>query len=465
MQSADPEDTIAAIATPSGAGGIGIIRISGARAFSVLKTLFRPKSASCSFLSHRLYYGHIHHPRDGKILDEVMAVIMRAPQSYTREDVAEIHCHGSSRILQDILELMVSQEGVRLAAPGEFTKRAFLNGRIDLTQAEAVIDILSAKTRKGIDLAQAQLSGSLYQRLDTVRQSLVSMRAVVEVAIDFPDEDVDIVNTQSLAAQVESQVIQPLEKLLANVSQARLFREGISLVIAGRPNVGKSSLLNALLQEDRALVASIPGTTRDYIEEVLDIEGVPVRLFDTAGIRLGADTLEELGIQKAKDLINLADLVLFLVDASMPITEEDRLLFADVADKPVILVFNKVDLCDAGQCVSDLCIEADIIDKVQVSARQQYGIDDLKSAIVREIFSGQSQWEEEGCAPNLRHQDALQRAVAAARQIVTTLRFGVSNDLLAVDLQDCLNALGDIVGETTPDDVLDLVFERFCLGK
>jgi len=456
------DQTIAAISTPPGAGGIGIIRISGPLALQLVQLLFTPKNPDCSFRSHQFYYGHIHHPEDGRILDEVMVVLMKAPHSYTREDVVEIHCHGSYLVLQNILDLIV-MKGAVLAEPGEFTKRAFLNGRIDLTRAEAVIDILSAKTRKGVDLAQEQLSGRLYRRIEPIQQSLVSMKATVEVAIDFPDEDIDIVDTGAMVKQLSSEVMEPLERLLANVPQGRLYREGISLVIAGRPNVGKSSLLNTILQEERALVTAIPGTTRDSIEEIIDINGVPVRIIDTAGIRSGAGEVEELGISRAKDLINTADLVLFLVDASTVLTDEDRSLFHDVAHKPVLTVVNKVDISSPERL--DISSLGEVAQIVEISAKEQLGIDSLKAAIFQKITSDSEQWDEGGCTPNMRHQVALKGANSAAVRILETLQAGQTNDLIAVDLQECLNCLGEIVGETTTDDVLDVVFEQFCLGK
>ena len=460
MNLSNVEETIAAISTPPGAGGIGIIRMSGAQSLSILQLLFTPKDSSCTYRSHQLYYGHIHHPEDGKILDEVMAVIMKGPQSYTREDVVEIHCHGSFLILQIILDIIVSN-GAGLAAPGEFTKRAFLNGRIDLTQAEAVIDILSAKTRKGVDLAQEQLSGRLYRLIEPIQKRITTMRAVVEVAIDFPDEDIDIVDIDQMTSELTVDVIAPLNKLLGNVSQGRLYREGISLVIAGRPNVGKSSLLNTILQEERALVTSIPGTTRDSIEEIIDVGGVPVRIIDTAGIRSNAGEVEELGIIRAKELINKADLVLFLLDGSVPVTDEDKSLYQEVAHKPVLAVINKIDL-GRNYKIDSLEITGD---PVEISAKNQQGIDTLKDAIFNKIISGKEQWEEDACSPNVRHQVALKKAMLAAERVLSTLQMGLTNDLIAVDLQECLDCMGEIVGETTTDDILDVVFEQFCLGK
>jgi tRNA modification GTPase len=462
MENSPENDTIAAISTPPGAGGIGIIRMSGTLSLSVLQSIFAAKDSSCRFDSHHFYYGHIQRENNGKILDEVLAVFMASPRTYTREDVVEIHCHGSYLVLQNVLELILEQ-GVRLADPGEFTKRAFLNGRIDLTRAEAVIDVLAAKTRKGVDLAQEQLSGALYERIEPVRASLLNMRAIIEVAIDFPDEDVDIISEYDLLARIEKEIEKPVHSLLQQAEQGKIYRDGITVVIAGLPNVGKSSLLNTILQENRALVTEIPGTTRDSIEEYVDICGMPVRLIDTAGIREKADEVEELGIRRAKELINLADLVLFMVDASKPLSEDDIQLYRSVSHKPTLIVINKVDL--AGHDRVDVGRLAANCETVPVSASEQYNIDSLKEKIFKSIATGVDQWEEGGCAPNLRHKIALKKALDACRRAADTLSGGLSIDLIAVDLQDCLDHLGDIVGVTTTEDILDVIFEEFCLGK
>ncbi len=456
--------TIAAISTPPGSGGIGIIRISGGEALAHLQIIFQPLGADCPFASHRLYYGHIVHPQSRKILDEVLAVFMAAPNTYTREDVVEIHCHGNYLALQSILELLLSL-GVRLADPGEFTKLAFLNGRIDLTQAEAVIDILSARTRKGMDMALDQLGGSLYHRVDLIRASLVRMRAIVEVAIDFPDEDVEIVNYPQLLQQLAEEILSPVERLLAQADEGKIFREGISVVIVGLPNVGKSSLLNTLLQEERALVTAIPGTTRDTIEEYLDINGVPVRIVDTAGFRQDADEVEALGLERARKQIDQADLVLFMLDAARGVEEEDVQLFATVKHKPLLLLANKVDIAEPQGSVEEFASRNDTLPYVQISAKQQQNIDVLKDAIFDTVVGGKEQWQEEGCAPNIRHKDSLQRALEAALRLEEGLQMSITSDLLAIDLQECLDQLNAIVGVTTTEDVLDVIFEQFCLGK
>ncbi len=456
--------TIAAISTPPGSGGIGIIRVSGGDALSHLRAIFLPHATSCSFDSHHLYYGKIVHPESQKVLDEVLVVYMAAPKTYTREDVVEIHCHGNYLALQSILELLLFL-GVRLAEPGEFTKLAFLNGRIDLTRAEAVIDILSARTRKGMDMALDQLGGSLYDRVDQIRASLVRIRAIVEVAIDFPDEDIDIVDHSALLTQLSEEITSPLERLLAQADQGKIFREGISVVIVGLPNVGKSSLLNTLLQEERALVTSIPGTTRDTIEEYLDINGVPVRIVDTAGIRQNADEVEAMGIERARKQIEQADLVLFMLDAARGVEEEDKLLFNSVNHKPLLLLSNKADIADQQNSVEQFIRDYEDLPFVEISAKQHQNIDLLKDTIFDTVVGSKDQWQEEGCAPNIRHKDALQRAVGAATLLQEGLEMSTTSDLLAVDLQECLDQLNVIVGVTTTEDVLDVIFEQFCLGK
>ncbi|MDJ0622781.1 MAG: tRNA uridine-5-carboxymethylaminomethyl(34) synthesis GTPase MnmE [Desulfocapsaceae bacterium] len=455
--------TVAAISTPPGAGGIGIIRMSGPTSLQVLRSIFRPHSSKCEFRSHTLYYGNIVAPQSGKLLDEVLVVFMQSPKTYTREDVVEVHCHGSFLVLQNILECILEQ-GVELAEPGEFTKRAFLNGRIDLTKAEAVIDILAAKTRKGVDLAQEQLAGALYQRVESIRQVLTEMRAVIEVALDFPDEDVEIVDLDALVTRLNEEVAAPIDKLIRSADQGRIYREGVAVVIVGRPNVGKSSLLNSILQEERALVTEIPGTTRDSIEEHVDIGGLPVRIADTAGIREGADEVEELGIQRARRLVNQADIVLFMIDGAAGVCEEDRQLFATVANKPAIILINKIDLLGEDEEV-ELGFFPNEIPRVLLSAKEQSGMAELRQTLFMAVTGGKDQWQEEGCAPNLRHKNSLVKARSACRRIVEGLDLGVTSDLLAVDLQECLDQLGDIVGQTTTEDILDVIFEQFCLGK
>lgn len=456
-------DTIAAIATAPGTGGIGIIRISGPESAAILHRLFTPFRPHQTFQTHKLYYGTIS-DCNGAVLDEVLAVFMQAPHTYTREDVVELHSHGSYLVLQAILSEVLAA-GARAADAGEFTKRAFLAGRIDLTRAEAVIDLLQARTSGGVRLAVDQLQGALFEQITAIRDALVDILAVVEVAIDFPDDDVEILQVDQLLAKLREQVDRPLEKLIGLADQGKVIREGVNVVIAGRPNVGKSSLLNGLLREDRALVTEIPGTTRDTIEELISVRGIPVHLVDTAGIRAHGNFVEELGIERARRKLQEADLILFVVDATVPVTELDRELYRFLEDKKRIVVLNKLDI--AGDVQADRVgqeFSADV--QVRIAAREGMGLDDLLDAIYREILGkGDEMIEQLSCAPNLRHKMILEKTRAACWQLRESLQLGAPADLVAVDLQAALDHLGDIVGLTTPDDVLDALFSRFCIGK
>lgn len=458
------EATIAAIATPPGAGGIGIIRISGPQSQAILQQLFQPKNPPSKFLSHRLYFGAIVHPQTRAAIDEVLAVYMRAPQTYTREDVVEIHGHGSYLLLQEILAQIVTFPATRLAEPGEFTKRAFLNGRIDLTQAEAVAELLGAKTKEGAGLAVSQLRGGLQGEIWKIRDALVAVRAIMEVAIDFPDEEVEILDIPALTARLVREVQEPLARLLARAEGGKIIREGVSVVILGRPNVGKSSLLNCLLREDRAIVTELPGTTRDTIEECLDIKGVPVRIVDTAGIRETVEAVEEIGIRRARQKLGEADLVLLVLDGVEGLQAEDRTLFAVAADKKVVVVVNKIDRAPS----LDLALYAEAFPGtpvVAISAVTGAGVHNLEEAVYEAATGGHGLQEPGVAAPNVRHAAALQRALVAVQQVGEGLAADLPPDLLAIDLQAALAFLGDIVGETTTDDVLDMIFAEFCLGK
>lgn len=457
-------DTIAAIATPPGIGGIGIIRISGPGALFILRRLFRPYKTHQTFNSHTLYFGTVTN-RDGRVLDEVLAVYMRSPNTYTREDVVELQSHGSYLVLNAILA-EVLHNGARPAEPGEFTKRAFLAGRIDLTQAEAVIDLLQAKTDTGLELAIGQLQGEMYRRVEKIRDALVNILAVLEVAIDFPDDEVELVDHHHMVVQISDQVEKPLAELIGLSERGKIIREGIQLVIAGLPNVGKSSLLNALLREERALVTPVPGTTRDTIEECIAINGVPVRLVDTAGIREHAESVEEMGIQRARQKMREADLVLFLVDASSPLIEQDKQLYDSIGDIKRIVVLNKMDI--AGREVVDSLEKIYSGDRiVRISARHHQGLTDLQDVIYTSIVGENSLLSERcSCAPNIRHRTVLEQSLAAVRRLREGFQTGgVTADLAALEVQTALDYLGDIVGLTTADDVLDRIFAEFCIGK
>ncbi len=457
-------DTIAAIATAPGTGGIGIIRISGPQARDILGAMFRPfrVGADPTRESHKLHYGTVV-DRGGRVLDEVLAVFMKAPATYTREDVVELHSHGSYLVLQAILAEVLAL-GARPAEPGEFTKRAFLAGRIDLTRAEAVIDLLQARTASGVDLAMGQLQGRLQERVEAVRQGLTEILAILEVAIDFPDEDVEILDSGHLLERLARDVEAPLDRLLALADQGKVLREGISVVIAGRPNVGKSSLLNELLQEQRALVTEVPGTTRDTIEEMISIHGIPVHLVDTAGIRAHDDLVEGLGIERARRKMDEADLVLFLVDAGTGLTAQDRELYDSVAGRDHIVVLNKTDIAPPDH-LDTLEREFAGVDVVRISCRRQEGIEGLRETMFRHMLGEDALEERPACAPNLRHRAVLAKCRDACRRLRQALQAGAPADLLAVEVQSALDHLGDIVGITTPEDVLDTIFSRFCIGK
>jgi tRNA modification GTPase len=458
------EPTIAAIATPPGAGGIGVIRVSGSRSLAILRQLFRSQHAHSEFTSHRMYYGWLLHPETGMPIDEVLAVHMRAPHTYTREDVAEIHCHGSFLVVEQILAAVVAA-GARLAEPGEFTKRAFLNGRIDLTRAEAVLELLEARTAKSLSLALGQLQGRLHEKVAQIRQGLLDIRAIVEVAIDFPEEDVEILNPADLRRQLHDRIVTPLAELVASAEQGRVFREGVAVVILGRPNVGKSSLLNTLLQEERAIVTAIPGTTRDTIEELLDIKGLPVRIIDTAGIREATEAVEEIGIRRARQKLAAADLVLLLLDGSELPGEPDRLLFESIGAKPLIIVINKMDITPEKHLAAyRLAFSEQRL--ITISATTGDGVEVLLDAIYAAATNDPKGGDPaHACVPNLRHQASLKRALASTRGIMEGLSAVLPPDLLAIELQTALDHLGDIIGETTTEDVLDTIFERFCIGK
>lgn len=457
------EPTIAAIASPPGPGGIGVIRISGSNSLAILETIFSPSRPITSFSSHRLYYGWINDPEADRPIDEVLAVYMAAPHTYTREDVVEIQCHSSYLVMERILALVLRLDAV-LADPGEFTKRAFLNGRIDLSQAEAVIELLDASTSQGLDMALVNLQGGLQQDVTAIQQVLVGMRAVVEVAIDFPDDDVEILDAAEMQEQLQGEVIDPLAGLIAVSDQGRIFRDGVSVVILGRPNVGKSSLLNALLREERAIVTAIPGTTRDTIEEVVNIKGMPVRIVDTAGIRNDAGEVEEIGIERARRKMAEADFIFYLVDGSVPLSPDDHLLYDAVRDKSVILVVNKVDVAPADSDEIAAVFPEDL-PRVAISATRGDGLAELEQQFFDLVTQGQP-WEPgHGSVPNVRQQASLERTLVDSRRLSDGLSHNVSADLLAVDLQAALDNLGDIVGETTTEDVLDMIFTRFCIGK
>ncbi len=468
--------TIAAIATPRGSGGIGIIKISGKDAVSVAETIFVPKperrktsevfktSEVPAFSSHHLYYGHIKNPETENIIDEVLLTVMYAPHSYTGEDVAEIQAHSGPVALRAILELVLSH-GARLAEPGEFTKRAYLNGRIDLTQAEAVIDLINARSDKALQIASSQIRGELKNCIESIRDTMLHILAEIEAAIDFPDDVENTVQIESLTETIQKQVIERLNYLIRQYQDAHFLRDGLNVVIVGKPNVGKSSIMNCLLKKDRAIVTSVPGTTRDVIEESLNIEGIPLIISDTAGLHESDDPVETVGMNKTRETLANADMILFIIDVSRSLTDEDYAVYNAIADKKHILVMNKSDLIKDE---SELKIPDNWNNlwRVKTSALYKTGIDELKSFIVK--VSADTSFgidEESGIIPNLRHKTALEKSLRASFTMIEGIKTGIPFELISMDIQDSIDALGEIIGVTARDDLLDQIFSRFCIGK
>lgn len=460
-------DTIAAIATSLGEAGIGIVRISGSQAISIADQIFTAKGKKkiADMKGFQLRYGRVIDLEQNTI-DEVLVALMRAPKSYTGEDVVEIQCHGGIVVQKKILDLVLSL-GARLAQPGEFTKRAFLNGRIDLSQAEAVIDIIRSKTETGLDLAVQQLEGSLSRRIKTAREQLYNIIVRVEASIDFPEDDIPEVEYQEMA-EILHKIKKEIDNLIKTADEGKVFREGIKTVITGKPNVGKSSLLNRLLDENRALVTDIPGTTRDVIEEVLNLNGIPFRLLDTAGIHRAKDQVEQLGVARALELISEADLVLHVLDISRSIEPEDKELLNLTAEKKRIIVINKTDLPAKWQGADYLFNNAYVKENtpiVEISLTED-SLDLLTDKIVGLVMSGiVSPGQESAVTIRARHKQALVEAQHDLQQAIDTLDKGLPVDLISIGLYGALEHLGEITGETVRDNIIEQIFAQFCIGK
>lgn len=453
------DDTIAAIATPLGEGGLAVIRISGPQALAVTDQCFFPvgkNSAKASAAnSHTLHYGEV--LRAGRRVDEVLCAVMRAPRTYTREDVVEITCHGGILSTKAVLDTVL-ECGARLAQPGEFTKRAFLNGRLDLTQAEAVLDVIHSRTELALAAANEQLAGKLGQRINQLRDDLMHVLAHVEAHIDFPDEDIAPDTREALEAKLD-RGLAFMDDLLATANEGQILRRGIRAAIIGRPNAGKSSLLNQLLGHNRAIVSPIPGTTRDTIEETANIRGLPVVFVDTAGLREAHDEIELEGIRRSHESLARAELVLHVLDAAEALTPADEKYLAEFAGKKRILVENKSDL------PRKLELPAAAETQVPVCCTTGAGIEALKDAIKSLVWSGEVRAEMLPVMINARHQDALRRARASTALTLEALRADLTLDLVAVDLHAAVNAVGEIVGKTATEDLLDSIFSQFCIGK
>ena len=452
-------DTIAAISTPKGEGGIAIIRISGDKSFEILDKIFVKKNPNANLGFYKLNYGFI---KDGeKTVDEVMAVRLKAPKSYTCEDIVEINCHGGTLVSEKVLELVL-RNGARHAESGEFTKRAFMNGRIDLSQAEAVMDIIQGKTEKSVSLSLDQLRGDLRDKVNQFKKALLDITAHVNVVLDYPEEGIDDPLPAELRNNLEK-VYEEANRLIDSYDTGKKIKEGIKTVIVGKPNVGKSTLLNALLHEERAIVTHVAGTTRDVIEEIINIKGVPLVLVDTAGIRKTDDIVENIGVEKSKQFIGKADLVLLVLDASKKLETEDIEVITKIKEnnKKVIVLLNKIDLNKkinlAGHNLENI---------VEISAKDNIGIEDMQekiySYIVEEDVENSS---EKLIITNIRHKTALEKTKDAIKNIFETIDMGLPMDLISVDLKEALDSLSEITGEISSEDILDHVFGNFCVGK
>lgn len=452
------DDTIAAIATPIGQGGIGIVRLSGPQALAIARKLFVPAKGApnADLASHRLYYGHIVAPQTGRIVDEVLLSYMRAPHTYTRQDVVEINAHGGIVPLREILSLCL-EAGARLAREGEFTLRAFLNGRIDLAQAEAVLDIVTARTASALRIAMQQLGGQLSQRIRALRGRLLDLLAYLEASADFPEDELPPHEVEPDLAWAEGE----LRELLRQAEQGMIYRQGVRTAIVGRPNVGKSSLLNRLLRTERAIVTPIPGTTRDTLEESIALQGIPFVLVDTAGISETRDPIERLGIERSAAVLQQADLALVVVDGSQPPSEDDFRVAELVAPRPAIVVVNKSDLPPASDYAA-LLPEAR---HIAISALTGAGLPDLEGLLVETVLSGQVTASDEPLVSNPRHRELLRRAREQILEAQRAWGQGLPPDLVAIDLTEAVEALGEITGETASEELLERIFANFCIGK
>ena len=449
------EDTIAAIATAYGEGGIGIIRISGEDSRDILRKIFTGKIES-----RRLSYGKI--MDENEHIDEVLAVYMKGPKTYTGEDVVEINCHGSMVALRKTLALVLSK-GARMAEPGEFTKRAFLNGRLDLSQAEAVIDVIKAKSDRSFDVAISQLEGSLSKRIEKIRQALLDLLVEVTVNIDYPDEDIEIM-TYDKARDCLCNIRNMIGELLATSGSGRMIREGIRIAIVGKPNVGKSSLMNCLLRESRAIVTEIPGTTRDTIEEAVSIRNLPVYLIDTAGIRDTDDTVEKIGIEKTKEAFNNADYIILVVDGSRPLTSEDEEIISYVRGRRALVLLNKRDL-GAEVTVDVISEKLPDCDIIETALSKGEGLKEIEDNIESLVYGGQISQGESLMVNNVRQIDLLKHADSAAGDALSLLEIMEPLDIVEIDIRNAYDFLGEIVGDTVSDEIINEVFARFCLGK
>lgn len=456
-------DTIAAISTAPGVGGIGIIRVSGPEAVEIVDRVF--KSASKKTLSeapsHTIHYGHIVDDQ-GKTIDEVLVMLMKAPKTFTREDVVEINCHGGPVPLEAVL-MSVLAAGARMASQGEFTKRAFLNGRIDLAQVEAIMDIIEAKTELSLSQAVNQLEGRLSKQIKAYQDKLIQIIARIEVSIDYPEYDMDEPIGEEFIDEIR-ELHGELVELLDTADTGKMIREGVKTAIVGQPNVGKSSLLNALLEENKAIVTDIPGTTRDVVEAYLNIEGIPFQLLDTAGIRETEDVVERIGVEKSKNSIEEADLILMLIDSSRALDKEEVALIERIKNRSVIYVLNKTDL---NPVITPEILKEHIGENqiISISAMLQNGLDTLRQAMKQFVVRGQAQVTDRATISNRRQKESLVKAVQSLKKVIETIEMGMPEDCIAIDLHDAYGHLGMVIGEALKENIINELFSRFCLGK
>lgn len=458
------DGTISAIATAAGEGGIGIVRISGEHALSIAAKIFVPKNKKkvADILTHRVTYGQIVDPIDHVAIDEGLLLMMHAPHSYTAEDVVELHCHGGIMPLKEMLSLTLRM-GARLAQPGEFTKRAFLNGRLDLAQAQAVIDVIRSKTEAGLRMATGHLKGQFSEKICNYRHEILSMIAHLEAAIDFPEDDIDEIATEAVAEKVCA-LRAAIDQLLATAKTGRVLRDGLETAIIGKPNVGKSSLLNALLNENRAIVTDIPGTTRDSIEEYVNLGGVPLKIIDTAGIRQTEDLVEQLGVDKARAYIERADLILVLLDGSRALCIEDEEILALIQGREAIILVNK---CDLAPTIEYRVIKEKLPGSkvIAISTVDGRGLAELEKTIVDLVYCGQIEQAEGAFVNNVRQVRLLEEANDHLKEVLKTAMDGMSPDFMVIDLKSSWEKLGEITGDTVGEDIIDQIFSQFCLGK
>jgi len=456
----EQEDTIAAISTAYGHGGIGIIRISGGRAFEIARRIFRGREPFEKLATHSINYGKIINPETSELLDEVLVSKMKGPNTFTREDVVEINCHGGPVVQKRVLELVVN-EGARLAEPGEFTKRAFMNGRIDLSQAEAVIDLINSRTAESSRAALDQLEGRLSRRMREIREILTDLIAHIEVTVDYPEHDIEEITGRQVYAKT-LEVRDMLRKVSSGFERGRILREGLNAVIVGRPNVGKSSLLNEIAGKDRAIVTDIPGTTRDIIEEYVNIRGIPVRMLDTAGIRRTEDAVERIGVERAEREIEKADLVIMLIDVNEGVVKEDMDILEKIRDKKTIVLLNKTDIADPD---IELPPELSNMAVIRTSVRDGTGISELEDLISGMFFKGDVGANDEILLTNIRHKNLIDNALRNLDNAVAAYEGNMPLDCITIDLREAALNIGRITGESINEDILHQIFSRFCVGK